>query len=223
MQSCNSQSKNNIEKEKSSESKKFDLANLALNENIYNLLATINLSEKDTIKSDEITLIGNQRLVFNSEEVLIFNTTKLNNKIGLNKNTVTFHYGKIDPNIGALNNEKNNIIGMYQIKLNSAPEAQNLVQNLDSKLGKAFFENERNGNESEIKDNNLIETSNKFKEKIKIWKDKTMIYYIFEQTTSNNKQISNISLNLFVFSKNNKEWLSLISGLGYTDTEKCLD
>jgi hypothetical protein len=223
--SCNSQTKNKVEKEmaKSTFSKPFDLANLTLNENINDILTFVNLSPKDTIKNEELTLMGNERFVFNSENVLIFNKIKLTNKSNNDTNNIIFHYGKIDPEIGALNNEKNNILGMYQINIYSENEIKYLLQNLNLKLGKEFFEKEIEGNTSDIKDNNLIETKNKFKENISIWKKNNLIYYCFIKYTLNDKKEYKNSLNLFVFNKSNKEWIGFISGLGYQFTEKCLD
>ena len=157
LQSCNSQTaKKEKEMKKSTISKPFDLVNLTLNEDINDILSSVNLSQKDTVKNNEVTLIGNERLVFDSDKLLIFNKIKLANKNNFETNSVIFHYGKIDPEIGALNNEKNNIVGMYQINLYSENEIQNLLQNLNLSLGKGFFEKEINGNTSDIKDRKSV-------------------------------------------------------------------
>lgn len=225
LQSCNSQTKNKLEKnmKKSEISKPFDLSNLTLNEDITDILSFVNLSKKDTIKNDVLTLMGNERLVFNSEKLLVFNKIELVNKNSNGTNSIIFHYGKIDPEIGVLNNEKNNIIGMYQINLYSENEIQNLLKNLNLILGKAVFEKETNGNVSDIKDNALIETKEKFKENAFIWKNKDLIYYCFKKYSSIDKNQLQNSISLFVFNKNNKEWIGFISGLGYQYTENCLD
>ncbi|MEO8237037.1 MAG: hypothetical protein ABI793_00270 [Flavobacterium sp.] len=224
LQSCNSQTtKKEKEMKKSTISKPFDLANLTLNEDINDILSSVNLSQKDTIKNNEVTLIGNERLVFDSEKLLTFNKIKLANKNNLGTNSVILHYGKIDPEIGVLSNEKNNIVGMYQINLYSENEIQNLLKNLNLILGKEVFEKERNGNVSDIKDNTLIETKEKFKENTFIWKNKNLVYYCFKKNSSIDKDQLQNSLSLFVFNKNNSEWIGFISGLGYQHTEKCLE
>jgi hypothetical protein len=224
LQSCNSQTaKKEKEMKKSTISKPFDLVNLTLNEDINDILSSVNLSQKDTVKNNEVTLIGNERLVFDSEKLLIFNKIKLANKNNLGTNSVIFHYGKIDPEIGALSNEKNNIVGMYQINLYSENEIQNLLKNLNLILGKEVFEKEKNGNVSDIKDNSLIETKEKFKENTFIWKNKNLVYYCFKKNSFIDKDQLQNSLSLFVFNKNNSEWIGFISGLGYQYTEKCLE
>lgn len=217
--SCHKKINNKLEKEL----KKIDLANLTLNEDITNILSSVNLSQKDTIKSDALTLMGNERLVFDSEKLLVFNKIELENKNSNGTNSIIFHYGKIDPEIGVLNNEKNNIVGMYQINLYSENEIQNLLKKLNLILGKATFEKERNGNVSDIKDNTLIETKEKFKENTFIWKNKNLIYYCFKKYLSIDKNQLQNSVSLFVFNKNNKEWIGFISGLGYQYTENCLN
>jgi hypothetical protein len=219
IQSCNSQTaKKEKEEKKPLISKPFDLANLILNEDINNILSCTSLSLKDTIKNNEITLIGNEKLVFTSEKLLVFNKTKIAGKNNIGVNNVIFHYGKIDSEIGAINNEKNNIIGLYQIKLYSENEIQKLLQNLKSKLGKEFFEKEIAGNLSDIKDNSLIETSNKFKQTVIIWKNSNLIYYCCIDNLNGKTD----SLHMFVFNKKSTEWIGFISGLGYQNTEKCL-
>jgi hypothetical protein len=225
LQSCNSQTKNKAEKENSPKEKTiiplpFDLSNLTLTENIEDIMSAVNLSKKDTIKNSELTLVGNERIVFRSENILVFNKENLaNNKLGINN--VIFHYGKIDPEIGAIENEQNSIIGMYQINLYSENEIQNLLKNLNLLLGKKKYDKERNGNVSDIKDNSLIETKEKFKENIFIWKNKDLIYYGFKKYSSIDKNQVQNSLSLFVFNKNNKEWIGFISALGYPDIDKC--
>ena len=191
IQSCNSQSKNNIEKENSSVSKPFDLANLILNEDIYDLLASVNLSEKDTIKSDKMTLMGNQRLVFNSEEVMLFNKTRLGNKNSLNKNTVTFHFGKIDQELGALNNEKHNIIGMYEINLSTKSESDALYSNLNILFGKP----------KNVYNLGPVTTF--------LWVNNNICYYYF---TKDNDEFYRV---LIVYKKTDKEWIDFIGHLGF--------
>jgi hypothetical protein len=221
LQSCNSQTKNKVEKENTPIPLPFDLSNLTLTENIEDIMSAVNLSKNDTIKNDVFTLVGNERIVFSSENILVFNKEKLANNSNLGINNVIFHYGKIDPEIGAIENEQNNIVGMYQINLYSENEIQNLLKNLNLLLGKKIYDKERNGNVSDIKDNSLIETKEKFKENIFIWKNKDLIYYGFKKYSSIDKNQVQNSLSLFVFNKSNKEWIGFISALGYPDIDKC--
>ena len=192
MQSCNSQTtKNEKEGKKPSISKPFDLANLTLNEDINDVLLSENLSQKDTIKNDEVTLMGNAKLVFNSDKLLIFNKIKLANKNNLGINNVIFHYGKIDPEIGVLNNEKNNVLGMYQINLYTKIESDKLYNNLKLLFGKP-------------KNTYSLGPINTF-----LWINNNICYYYF---TKNNDDFYRV---LFVHKKNDKEWVDFIGSLGF--------
>lgn len=192
MQSCNSQTtKKEKEEKKPSISKPFDLANLTLNENINDVLLSENLSQKDTIKNDEVTLMGNAKLVFNSDKLLIFNKIKLANKNNLGINRVIFHYGKIDPEIGVLNNEKNNVLGMYQINLYTKSESDQLYDNLKLLFGKP-------------KNTYSLGPINTF-----LWVNNNICYYYF---TKDNDEFYRV---LFVYKKNDKEWVDFIGSLGF--------
>lgn len=140
--SCNSQKKSKIEDEKQKTEHKttisqpFDLAYLTLNENINDILTAVNLSKKDTINADFTTLLGNEKLVFGSDKVLIFNGDKLSGGNGLGTNNVIFHYGKIDKEIGPLYNEKEDVVGMCQINLYDETTSTKLLNSLYLKLNK---------------------------------------------------------------------------------------
>ncbi|MEL1253913.1 hypothetical protein AAEO57_09005 [Flavobacterium sp. DGU38] len=190
LQSCNSQTKDK-EMKKPAISKPFDLANLTLNENINDVLLSENLSQKDTIKNDEVTLMGNAKLVFRSDKLLIFNKIKLANKNNLGINNVIFHYGKIDPEIGVLNNEKNNVLGMYQINLYTKSESDELHNNLKLLFGKP-------------KNTYSLGPINTF-----LWINNNICYYYF---TKNNDDFYRV---LFVYKKKDKEWIDFIGSLGF--------
>lgn len=190
LQSCNSQTKDK-EMKKPAISKPFDLAYLTLNENINDVLLSGNISQKDTIKNDEITLMGNAKLVFNSDKLLIFNKIKLANKNNLGINNVIFHYGKIDPEIGVLNNEKNNILGMYQINLYTKFESDELYNNLKLLFGKP----------KNTYSLGPINTT--------LWINNNICYYYF---TKDNDDFYRV---LFVYKKNDKEWVDFIGSLGF--------
>ena len=196
LQSCNSQTKNkevqeNEQREKRKTIMPFDLANLTLNEDLNDILSSVSLSQKDTIKNNEVTLIGNERLVFDSEKLLLFNKIKLSNKNNLGTNSVIFHYGKIDPEIGVLSNEKNNIIGMYQINLYTKIESDELTDNLKLLFGKP-------------KNTYSLGSINTF-----LWVHNDICYYYF---TKDNNEFYRV---LFVYKKSNKEWIDFIGYLGF--------
>jgi hypothetical protein len=99
-------------------------------------LTAVNLSKKDTITADFTTLLGNEKLVFGSDKVLIFNGDKLSGENGLGTNNVIFHYGKIDKEIGPLYNEKEDVVGMCQINLYDETTSTKLLNSLYLKLNK---------------------------------------------------------------------------------------
>lgn len=192
MQSCNSQTtKNEKEGKKPSISKPFDLANLTLNEDITDILSSVDFSKKDTIKNNELTLLGNEKLVFASEKLLVFNKIKIAGKNNLDINNIIFHYGKIDPETGVLNNEKNNVLGMYQINLYTKIESDKLVDNLKILFGKP-------------KNTYSLGSVNTF-----LWVNTNMCYYYF---TKDNDDFYRV---LFVYKKKDKEWVDFIGSLGF--------
>lgn len=193
LQSCNSQTKSKLEKEmkKSEISKPFDLINLNLNEDISDILSCVNLSQRDTVKNGELTLIGNERLAFDSKKLLVFNKINLANNNSLGTNNVILHYGKIDPEIGTLNNEKNNIIGMYQINLFTKIESNKLVDNLKLSFGEP----------KSIYSLGSIKTF--------IWVNNNICYYYF---TKDNDEFYRV---LFVYKKSDSEWIDFIGSLGF--------
>jgi hypothetical protein len=204
LQSCNSQTKNKEEQkdqkmvDKSIVLQPFDLANLTMNEDINDILSSVKLSRKDTIKNDNLTSIGNEKLVFDSEKLLIFNGVQLANKNNRGINNVIFHYGKIDKEIGPLFNEKNNIIGMYQINLYTKTESENLLKYLNLKF-------------KQPKKYNLMSTNTY------LWVNNNICYYYYTfDDTENKTEDDNDACNriLFVYKKSDKEWVGFIGALG---------
>ncbi|OXA94369.1 hypothetical protein [Flavobacterium hercynium] len=193
LQSCNSQTNKKPEQEmkKTKVSKPFDLHNLTFDEEITDILSSANLSKKDTVKNEQLTSMGNERLVFESKNLLTFNKTNLANKNSLGTNNVMFHYGKIDPEIGALNNEKNNIIGMYQINLFTKFESDELSRNLNLLFGKP-------------KNVYKLGPINTF-----LWVNNNICYYYF---TKDNDEFYRV---LFVYKKTDREWVDFIGYLGF--------
>ncbi|CAD0003813.1 hypothetical protein [Flavobacterium salmonis] len=189
IQGCNSQTKNKSEKVEIQ--MPFDLVNLTLKEDIENIMLSVNLSKKDTIKNNELTLLGNEKLVFASEKLLVFNKIKIAGKNNLDINNIIFHYGKIDPEIGVLNNEKNNVLGMYQINLYTKIESDKLYNNLKLLFGKP----------KNTYSLGPINTT--------LWINNNICYYYF---TKDNDEFYRV---LFVYKKNDKEWVDFIGSLGF--------
>ncbi|MCJ7932860.1 MAG: hypothetical protein MUW56_04320 [Chryseobacterium sp.] len=123
--SCNQQEKKNSESpgiQKESLSGSFDSASLTVGQNINDILKSAGVTVKDTVLTDEVTLIGNERMAFSSGKLLQYNGISLAGKNNKNTNKVLLHYGKVDQEIGPLAHEKNDELGMYQIDIYSEPE-----------------------------------------------------------------------------------------------------
>lgn len=196
LSACNSHTnnksdKNNASQEKNNNELPFDLANLKFTENINDVLLSVNISKKDTIKNDEVTLLGNEKLVFESEKLLVFEKIKLTSNNDKQKNNIIFHYGKVDPEIGAMNNEKDNILGMYQINLFNTIDADKLFNSLSLKFGTPN------------------DTFSLGPIKTFFWIKNEICYYYF---TKDKDQFYRV---LFVYKKADKEWIDFIGGLGF--------
>jgi hypothetical protein len=195
--SCNSQKKSKIEDEKQKTeykttiSQPFDLAYLTLNENINDILTAVNLSKKDTINADFTTLLGNEKLVFGSDKVLIFNGEKLSGENSLGTNNVIFHYGKIDKEIGPLYNEKEDVVGMCQINLYDETTSTKLLNSLYLKLNKP-------------NDIYILKPIKSY-----LWIKNNICYFYFTKDTDDFYRV------LFIFKKNDNEWANFISHLGF--------
>lgn len=226
LQSCTSQTKNKGELEKEKMNQKstvlepFDLANVTLNENVKDVLSSTNLSEKDTIKSDQLTLIGNEKLSFISDKLLVFNNVKLDGKSKHGVNNLMLHFGKVDKEIGAMNNEKDDVLGMCQLTLYSEEENDLLFKNLNDKFSKAIFHTVKEGYDADVVDNNLVPTKNKYKQKVYIWESKGIVYFYFTSKIENQQKEDRNCL--FIFKKDHKEWLEFIDGLGFPFTDEVL-
>ncbi len=219
LQSCNSQEKKG-NKNNGTMQQPFDLANLTLNENIDDILLTTHTSLNDTIIVNDYTYLGNQRVAFFKKNILVFNGAQLFNKNDEIKSQVLFHYGKIDKELGAFHNEKDDILGMYQLNLNTKKESELLFVNLNSKLGKCAFTKTREGFIADIKENNLIPTKDKFNEEVFIWKKNELIYYYFKSEVENKPK--QYFCKLFVFKFNHKEWVSFLSTSSYPEANEIL-
>ncbi|PWN63759.1 hypothetical protein [Chryseobacterium viscerum] len=218
--SCNKQKNKStralVETQGSTQTEPFNLAKLKAGQNINEILKSAGATAKDAVRTSEVTLIGNDRLAFASKELLHFNGIDLEGKNNKNTNKVLLHYGKVDQEIGPLGNEKEDELGMYQIDIYTEQEKMALFENLNKTLQKPSFDTVRESFESEIKDNEVIQTHNKLRQEVAIWKNKDLLYYYCETKVDNRPD--EYRCNLFVFK--NKEWKDFLKGSGYPDMDK---
>ncbi len=193
-----------------------DLASLTIGENINDILKAGGLTIKDTVQTGDVTLLGNERLAFGSGKFLKYNGAALEGKNAYNTNKVIFHYGKVDQEIGPVSDEKNDELGMYQLNIYTEPEKKALFESLNKTLRKPVFTTVHESFESEVKDNNIIQTQNKFRQEVAIWKINDLIYYSCETKIDNKPE--EYRCNLFVFKS--REWANLLKGSGYPDLNK---
>jgi hypothetical protein len=205
-----------VETQGSTQTEPFNLAKLKAGQNINEILKSAGATAKDAVRTSEVTLIGNDRLAFASKELLHFNGIDLEGKNNKNTNKVLLHYGKVDQEIGPLGNEKEDELGMYQIDIYTEQEKMALFENLNKTLQKPSFDTVRESFESEIKDNEIIQTHNKLRQEVAIWKNKDLLYYYCETKVDNRPD--EYRCNLFVFK--NKEWKDFLKGSGYPDMDK---
>ncbi|WP_300689681.1 hypothetical protein [Chryseobacterium sp.] len=195
----------------------FNLSALPMGENINTILKSAGaMAASDTVKADEMTLIGNDRLAFSSEKLLHFNGISLDGKNSKNTNKVVFHYGNVDPKIGPVANEKNDKLGMYQLDIYTEKEQKALFENLNKTLHTPVFDTIHNNFESKITGNEIAGTPNKFRQEVAIWKSKNLTYYYYETEMENKSD--ELRCNLFVFK--DKEWKEFLESSGYPDADK---
>ncbi|WP_426479572.1 hypothetical protein ACP3T3_09135 [Chryseobacterium sp. CBSDS_008] len=215
-QQQNKDSESVVETQGSTQTEPFNLANVTVGQNINEILKSAGATAKEAVRTNEVTLIGNERLAFASKELLHFNGIDLEGKNNKNINKVLLHYGKVDQEIGPLANEKEDELGMYQIDIYTEQQKTALFENLNKTLQKPTFDTLRESFESEVKDNEIIQTHNKLRQEVAIWKNKDMLYYYCETKVDNRPD--EYRCHLFVFK--NKEWKDLLKGSGYPDLDK---
>ncbi|MDR3026457.1 hypothetical protein [Chryseobacterium sp.] len=205
-----------LEMKGSTQTEPFNLAKLKTGQNINEILKSAGATAKEAVRTSEVTLIGNEKLAFSSKELLHFNGIDLEGKNNKNTNKVILHFGKVDQEIGPLANEKEDELGMYQLDIYTEQEKTALLDNLNKTLQKPSFDTVHEGFESEVKDNEIIQTQNKLRQEVAIWRNKDMLYYYCETKIDNRPD--EYRCNLFVFK--NKEWKDLLKGSGYPDLDK---
>lgn len=218
--SCNQQKNKDtelvLETKGSTQTEPFNLAQIKTGQNINEILKSAGATAKEAVRTSEVTLIGNEKLAFSSKELLHFNGIDLEGKNNKNTNKVILHFGKVDQEIGPLANEKEDELGMYQLDIYTEQEKTALLDNLNKTLQKPSFDTIHEGFESEVKDNEIIQTQNKLRQEVAIWRNKDMLYYYCETKIDNRPD--EYRCNLFVFK--NKEWKDLLKGSGYPDLDK---
>ncbi|WP_276967167.1 hypothetical protein [Chryseobacterium sp.] len=215
-QQKNKEGESLVETQGGTQTEPFNLAQLKAGQNINEILKSAGATAKDAVRTTDVTLIGNEKLAFSSKELLHFNGIDLEGKNNKNINKVLLHFGKVDQEIGPLANEKENELGMYQLDIYTEQEKTALLDNLNKTLQKPSFDTIREGFESEVKDNEIIQTHNKFRQEVAIWRNRDMLYYYCETKIDNKPD--EYRCNLFVFK--NKEWKDLLKGSGYPDLDK---
>ncbi|MDW9380459.1 hypothetical protein [Chryseobacterium sp. JV558] len=205
-----------LETKGSTQTEPFNLAQIKTGQNINEILKSAGATAKEAVRTSEVTLIGNEKLAFSSKELLHFNGIDLEGKNNKNTNKVILHFGKVDQEIGPLANEKEDELGMYQLDIYTEQEKTALLDNLNKTLQKPSFDTIHEGFESEVKDNEIIQTQNKLRQEVAIWRNKDMLYYYCETKIDNRPD--EYRCNLFVFK--NKEWKDLLKGSGYPDLDK---
>lgn len=187
-----------------------------MSENIEDILKSAELSIKDSVSSTELTLLGNERAAFNSDKLLVVNKVPVQNRIKSNR--VVFHYGLLDKEIGAIGNEKENIIGMCELKVFDELNTDKLSQQLTKVLGKAKFDTIINSNEAEVVDNAIVPTDKKIQTQVAIWMSKGNVYYY--NSTLLEKTKSQDGANLYIFKQKDKEWKGFLKSSGYNFVDK---
>lgn len=205
-----------VPKSKTGSSNSFDLLQLNMSENIEDILKSAELSIKDSVSSTELTLLGNERAAFNTYKLLVVNKVLVQN--GIKSNRVVFHYGLLDKEIGAIGNEKDNIVGMCELKVFDELNMDKLSQQLTKVLGKAKFDTIINSNQAEVVDNAIVPTDRKIQTQVAIWMSKGNVYYY--NSTLLEKTKSQDGANLYIFKQKDKEWKGFLKSSGYNFVDK---
>ena len=77
-----------VETQGSTQTEPFNLAKVAVGQNINEILKSAGATEKEAVRTNEVTLIGNEKLAFSSKELLHFNGIDLEGKNHKNTNKV---------------------------------------------------------------------------------------------------------------------------------------
>jgi len=155
-------------------------------------------------------------MAFSSDKLLTYDGKNLSGKNNFGTNVILLHYGKVDKEMGSLANEENDKLGMYQLNIFTEPEKKLLKDQLLKTLQKPVFDTIIQGMEFAAKANDVVETGNKFKQVVSIWKNKDAVYYYIVSEIDNKPKENKCKL--FVFK--NKEWKNFLKGSGYIQTDK---
>ena len=205
-----------VQKSKTESGNSFDLLQLNMSENIEDILKSVDLSIKDSVSYTKLTLLGNENAAFNSDKLLVVNKVPVQNSIKSNR--VIFHYGLLDKEIGAIGNEKDNIVGMCELKVFDELNNDKLFQQLTKVLGKAKFDTIINSNQAKVVDNTIVPTDKKIQTQVAIWMLKGNVYYYNSTLTEKTK--SQDGANLYIFKQKDKEWKGFLKSSGCNFVDK---
>ncbi len=205
----------NIKNEKQFKMEKpFDLSKITFNENIYDILSITNLKVNDSIFKEnsllESTSLGYRDIVFNNEELLVFNDVSLYNSDINQPTSITFHFGEDTAN-EPFYNEQPNILGMYEINFRNKSKAELLLKTLKEKFGKPIFHKYNEGFESKIENNRISSTDKKTIFDIYSWRERDIVYFLYLRDSESNEG----SFRFYVFNKEHNEWFENLSNKGY--------
>lgn len=205
--SCNSKTNkkdlvqdNEIKEKKMTSLKPFDILNLRLNENIEDVLKSVNCSLNDNEETEAFTVFTYKKFETSSPKFLIIEDKKFSNKTEKFTNNLILHYS-----------EENNTVAMCQISLFTLPEITELLSTLNNRLEKPIYDTEKSGNIQDVINGETIETKIKYDEKVYLWKSNGLIYFCTNKLVKNKK--SEYELKLFIL-KNDPEWINFIGSFG---------
>ena len=69
----NKETESFVETQGSTQTEPFNLAKIAVGQNINEILKSAGATAKDAVRTTDVTLIGNEKLAFSSKELLHFN------------------------------------------------------------------------------------------------------------------------------------------------------
>ncbi|PQL92358.1 hypothetical protein [Apibacter adventoris] len=183
---------NKTQTEKSEPMKQpFDLLNLTFNEDILTILTSAGLQLKDNEETDALTLLGYKKFESTSSKLLTFNGKDLSGTNKKERNNIILYYAEEDN----LEDAKENSLGMYQVNLFTSNKADILFNNIENKFG----------NPKTYELGNI---------KTFLWVKNDLCFYYFTKDPNENSQ--DFYRVLFVFNKNNKQWVNFIGALGFS-------
>jgi hypothetical protein len=176
----------------------FDLSEINFTENLNTILNGQGIKLEGN-KSKEQTILGFDTYVDTSNKLLKFNGKPMSGTFPAGNNQVIIHY-----------NSNSSIIGMYELKVYSQKQADELVSSLNTLFGKPSFEkSDTKSGAIELDENgDEVKSSQQSKKIYKVWENnKTGNSYFLIQTGSG----KNIDVELTALNRKSKsaqDWIS---------------